>query len=524
MDNLTISNFRVIQGSETLEFNPITILTGTNNSGKSTVLKGILLLSDYLSSRNQLKLDFNGTNSMHHKIDCFENAINWSNWKDGIRQLLIEYEIRNHTVILQFGLVEGISKDDHEQSGARLLSVDITNTGTSSKYLLRQLSEFNFNLAVDRRFITDWKELRDDVYSTAPQDDDWDLNAQYEELLESVKEKKAKLAELEEGGKEYILLNDSLLREQRMLKDIKQRIGQNDNSKKPKDRFEYNTEFNLGKVIFDNTIPAISRIMLRKHLEKSASNESSRKDAFEESQLLDDILNRILGIEALHLSPNRNSQMRLYLNEGRSSDFNELIDDMSRNPIVKGSSADIFLKKWMTEFDIGIDFRKREVEGIASILEIKGKNGWRNLVDKGFGAGQVMAILLRIASAVDLSRKSKRYYRSGIKILIEEPESNLHPAMQSKLAELFLDAYNKFNIEFIIETHSEYLIRRIQILVKNKQLESDTGDNPFKLYYFPKDAQPYEMRFRSDGVFLDQFGSGFFDAATSDALQLIKKG
>ena len=36
-------------------------------------------------------------------------------------------------------------------------------------------------------------------------------------------------------------------------------------------------------------------------------------------------------------------------------------------------------------------------------------------------------------------------------VLLEEPETNLHPNFQSKLADLLLDASKRFNIQFIIE-------------------------------------------------------------------------
>jgi predicted ATPase len=50
-------------------------------------------------------------------------------------------------------------------------------------------------------------------------------------------------------------------------------------------------------------------------------------------------------------------------------------------------------------------------------------------------------------------------------LLIEEPESNLHPALQSKLAVFFVELANKYNKQIIIETHSEYIIRKIQYVV-----------------------------------------------------------
>ncbi len=47
-------------------------------------------------------------------------------------------------------------------------------------------------------------------------------------------------------------------------------------------------------------------------------------------------------------------------------------------------------------------------------------------------------------------------------VLLEEPESNLHPNLQSKLADFLIDASDRFGIKWVIETHSEYFIRKLQ--------------------------------------------------------------
>ena len=53
---LTIKNFRVFdENGVSIDLNPISILTGSNSSGKSTIVKALLLLQDFCQ---QLKADF----------------------------------------------------------------------------------------------------------------------------------------------------------------------------------------------------------------------------------------------------------------------------------------------------------------------------------------------------------------------------------------------------------------------------------------------------------------------------------
>ena len=67
-------------------------------------------------------------------------------------------------------------------------------------------------------------------------------------------------------------------------------------------------------------------------------------------------------------------------------------------------------------------------------------------------------------------------------LIIEEPESNLHPNLQSKLADILVLAYKTYDIHFILETHSEYLIRKLQYLIASDQFSLKTED--VAVYYF----------------------------------------
>ncbi|MBD0258378.1 MAG: AAA family ATPase, partial [Cytophagales bacterium] len=47
-------------------------------------------------------------------------------------------------------------------------------------------------------------------------------------------------------------------------------------------------------------------------------------------------------------------------------------------------------------------------------------------------------------------------------LLIEEPESHLHPKLQADLADFFAAASSRYNLQFAIETHSEYFIHKLR--------------------------------------------------------------
>ncbi len=77
-----------------------------------------------------------------------------------------------------------------------------------------------------------------------------------------------------------------------------------------------------------------------------------------------------------------------------------------------------------------------------------------NLRDVGIGISQVLPVLTLAY-----------YVPAGSTILLEEPEIHLHPLAQSVLAELFVEISKERKVQFIVETHSEHLFRRMQTLM-----------------------------------------------------------
>lgn len=146
-----------------------------------------------------------------------------------------------------------------------------------------------------------------------------------------------------------------------------------------------------------------------------------------------------------------------------------------------------------------------------------------NICDLGKGTSNVILLILKIASLVlkfekDKSIKEKLPEQQGrtseviIKktILIEEPEAFLHPDWQSKLADFFLYCIKKHGIQLIIETHSTYLIQKLQYLVANKAFDPEK----INLLYFNqknKAEKYYKINIRPDGILKENFGTGFYD-------------
>lgn len=199
------------------------------------------------------------------------------------------------------------------------------------------------------------------------------------------------------------------------------------------------------------------------------------------------------------------------------------------NDIEKGD----FMRAWLREFNICDDIKIENIEG-ALLIKLISDNmpEGQLLADFGYGVTQLISLLLNIEIAinqaeyvypdhlvdedVDLHLVNDPYL-----LVIEEPEVHLHPSLQSRLADLFLDA-KKHGVHFLVETHSEYMVRRSQVIVASIFDKNPQYIPSFRVYYFPNDGLPYDMRYKSNGHFKESFGEGFFDEAGKWSRELMR--
>ena len=90
------------------------------------------------------------------------------------------------------------------------------------------------------------------------------------------------------------------------------------------------------------------------------------------------------------------------------------------------------------------------------------------LTDVGFGVSQVLPALVLLY-----------YVPEGSTVLMEQPEIHLHPAVQSGLADVMLNVAEARNVQIIVESHSEHLLRRFQ----RRVAEGRASAKDVKLYF-----------------------------------------
>jgi predicted ATPase len=155
-----------------------------------------------------------------------------------------------------------------------------------------------------------------------------------------------------------------------------------------------------------------------------------------------------------------------------------------------------------------------EYEQTKVVLEfkIKGSSGNEQhaLADSGFGYSQVLPILIRGL----ISRRNST-------IIVEQPELHLNPALQARLAE-FLISLLKVGKQVIIETHSEHIVNMIRVLVAED--ESGELSKNSKIYYIDNPSNEpvvYDLSINQNGM-VAQWPQSFFGEASSLTGRLLR--
>ena len=80
----------------------------------------------------------------------------------------------------------------------------------------------------------------------------------------------------------------------------------------------------------------------------------------------------------------------------------------------------------------------------------------------GIGVSQVLPVLTLCY-----------YVPEGSTIILEQPELHLHPSVQAGLADVFVDVIKHRNVQILLESHSEHLLRRLQRRIAEEALSPD---------------------------------------------------
>lgn len=475
-------NFRQFCGFSFINFSKLNIFTGPNNSGKSTFIKALILLSESQKTWSEISLWGERLNFNNIKYNLGGLSPNYSqdsknlSFYIGFGKYNFSYEFDNKGELLyNYKITKGNNLVIQQAGGD--LQINFKNFIDYLKYK-KGISNGNIEKTSDDFIISINNYLR--------------TNPPYLSLiLEELDDADNLTAFIYNKGSNYITNKD--LDDYTELTNLNTEIGIDDADLVQESTLRFLFQKLIGitiiddkffKFLFPNINPKFQFLPEIFYLPSLKIGGIKRSYSFEESSTFKDLMHE-------YIERNKNSFL---LQNGVFNDF--LV---------------IWLEKFNIPKDIKIEYD--ETKGVY-FMTIENKS----IVDFGLGTAQLISIMLWIDN---VSSRSYKYINYRPILILEEPETNLHPDLQSKFIEFIVEMMDRDDFQVLIETHSEYFIRKIQYLTATKKIEKDKT----KIFYFNKpksDVKISEITINEDGSLTDDLGSGFLDEADNIALALYK--
>ena len=223
-----------------------------------------------------------------------------------------------------------------------------------------------------------------------------------------------------------------------------------------------------------------------------------------------------------YLGPLRSSPSRSYTLSAASADVGprgentpSVVSYLKRSSesIKRNSEAFKKIQNWISLIFPGRSIAVQDYEELVKIKVVR--DGVADSIqDVGFGFSQILPIIVQAAAIAD-----------GDTIIVEQPELHLHPRAQVAFSQFLIEACREGR-RFIIETHSEHILRGLQLAISENSINDKTGitKEDLLVYYFPSemDCRAFEIKINDDGELVDGWPPGFFDESYNLTKKIIR--
>ncbi len=172
---------------------------------------------------------------------------------------------------------------------------------------------------------------------------------------------------------------------------------------------------------------------------------------------------------------------------------------------------------WIGEISPGVKLIAEDIKGLDLVrlaIKFETKQGYTNEfnpINTGFGITYVLPVMVAILKA-----------KKDDILILENPESHLHPKAQSVIGQMLAYAAQG-GVKIIIETHSDHIINGIRVAVKEEKLSKKN----IKFFYFDRIDDGYEQYSDIKEILIDkngelnQYPKGFLDEWAEQLMKLI---
>ncbi len=208
----------------------------------------------------------------------------------------------------------------------------------------------------------------------------------------------------------------------------------------------------------------------------------------------DELLNRLRGSRSV-LFHNSTENEPYFFNRRRRDSLNTYLGNEEKEDITKRkealeSTVKKSLKKHQNElgsilgrlqdkYDVVLGVSSLDLERENIEISLKEKGIEVSLEDWGSGTKNRTLILLNLMNAKRVQDSNSVNERLTPVVVIEEPESFLHPSAQAEFGRILQDLATEFKIQIIVATHSPYLLSHkspsANILLEKNQTSLNKG-------------------------------------------------
>lgn len=187
-----------------------------------------------------------------------------------------------------------------------------------------------------------------------------------------------------------------------------------------------------------------------------------------------------------------------------------------KHPKAKSDTLIHNVDAWLGEISPGTRIIVEDIISLDQVrlaFQFETKSGYTDEFkpqNVGFGLSHILPIIVTLLSA-----------EKGKIILIENPESHIHPQGQSKIGELlFLAGLN--GVQLFVETHSDHILNGIRVAINKQQNHSEEVG----LFFFERnstDEEHYSViktPILDNNGRIDKWPKGFFDEWENNLIEL----
>jgi predicted ATPase len=163
----------------------------------------------------------------------------------------------------------------------------------------------------------------------------------------------------------------------------------------------------------------------------------------------------------------------------------------------------------LQELSLLENIKSKRLEGgrYEITVQVKKEGVHTSLNDVGFGISQFLPI---IVSDLQLSNDST--------LFVAQPEIHLHPSIQSLFGDYLVNQVKSTSKNYVIETHSEYLLNKIRLAIVKKEINAED----VKVYYIDNQVEGnevYPITFNDKGQIINA-PDNFFKTYMMDVMEI----